>query len=639
MNNRHGIYEKFWAKVLAVFLLCALGAGIVWAGIGMIIGASDYVSADSFYETHHVNSMMEENGRSILINQLYEGTAVDNYTNSNYLYKTYKRNNYGRYELTDENYAGNDANTLIGAEKTLYFEVQKDNKEFFRQYKAATAATADMKNYDYYMIEMKVRDPLLYRDRLYSAMEIYNMYKPVSAYLVPAVTIMAVLMALVLLFAFLAAGHAEGVEGIHLLWIDSVPWELFAAVTAFGVFTAGAASSAIIEVRYTELRLTLLAIIAVMMAGSLIIYAFLMSTARRLKGHVFRQNSWICRGLAWCRKFVNMIPAVWRTALIVTAWMIIRVICLVFHTEPEAVFIMFLTDIAAFVYVIIAAFSGRELLLAGEKLTGGEPDYRINDEKMKLMIGPMRMHARSLNEIGGGMQIALEKEIRSERMKTELITNVSHDIKTPLTSIINYVDLLQKEHTDEQEKEYLEVLARQSAKLKRLTEDIVEASKASTGNISADIAPAGVREILDQSAAEYQEKLEQGDLHLITNIADEDLRVMADGRLLWRIMSNLFSNVIKYAMPSTRVYLDARRDEHGMVRISMKNISRDPLNISADELTERFVRGDESRHTEGSGLGLNIARSLAEIQKGKLEITVDGDLFRADILLPEAPAE
>ena len=225
--------------------------------------------------------------------------------------------------------------------------------------------------------------------------------------------------------------------------------------------------------------------------------------------------------------------------------------------------------------------------------------------------------------------------MKSERLKTELITNVSHDIKTPLTSIVNYVDLLKKEDLPERAREYLAVLDRQSSRLKKLTEDLVEASKASTGNMSVSLQPLVVNEIILQAVGEYDEKLTAGKLEVIVSTFEGNLTAMADSRLLWRVLDNLLSNVCKYAMAGSRVYIDLGRNE-GRVVLSMKNVSRDRLNISPDELMERFVRGDASRHTEGSGLGLNIARSLMELMGGTFSIAVDGDLFKAELTLPQA---
>ena len=229
--------------------------------------------------------------------------------------------------------------------------------------------------------------------------------------------------------------------------------------------------------------------------------------------------------------------------------------------------------------------------------------------------------------------------MKSEHLKTELITNVSHDIKTPLTSIINYVDLLKKENLDGQAAEYIEVLDRQSRRLKKLTEDLVEASKASTGNLKVQLAPTDMGELAAQAVAEYEEKLENAHLEAVINGGDTPLFAMVDGNLTWRVLSNLLSNACKYSQPHTRVYIDIKKEKDTVI-LSMKNISRDALNIPAEELMERFVRGDSSRHTEGSGLGLNIAQSLVGLQKGTFSLEIEGDLFKAFVTFPatEPPA-
>ena len=265
----------------------------------------------------------------------------------------------------------------------------------------------------------------------------------------------------------------------------------------------------------------------------------------------------------------------------------------------------------------------------GSALAAGDLEAQLDTEKM---FADVKRHAEDLNAIGIGMNKAVEQRMKSERLKTELITNVSHDIKTPLTSIVNYVDLLKKEDLPPAASEYLSVLDRQSHRLKKLTEDLVEASKASTGNMTVTLEPIVVNEIIHQAVGDYDEKLAAGRLEVILNTYEGNLMALADGRLLWRVLDNLLSNVCKYALAGTRVYIDlSGRD--GRVYLSIKNISRDPLNISADELMERFVRGDTSRHTEGSGLGLNIARSLMDLMGGAFSLSVDGDLFKAELSL------
>ena len=265
-----------------------------------------------------------------------------------------------------------------------------------------------------------------------------------------------------------------------------------------------------------------------------------------------------------------------------------------------------------------------------KRMKSGNLDEKIHTE---WLFGSFKMIAQDLNALADVVAMAAEKQLKSERMKTELITNVSHDIKTPLTSVINYVDLLQQPHTEEEGTQYLEVLSRQSARLKKLVEDLMDMSKASTGNVAVNIATMDAVEAVNQALGEFSDKLAQSGLTPVFRTPDHQLHMLADGRLTWRVLSNLLSNVVKYALPGTRVYLDLLRLDRAVV-LSVKNISREALNISAEELTERFVRGDASRNTEGSGLGLNIAQSLMALQHGSLNITVDGDLFKVTLTFP-----
>ena len=312
-------------------------------------------------------------------------------------------------------------------------------------------------------------------------------------------------------------------------------------------------------------------------------------------------------------------------------------------------FLMIIADIVIFLVILAIGLMLRRLQKGGEALASGDLKAKVDTDKM---VGDFKRHGENLNSISDGMAIAIDQRMRSERLKTELITNVSHDIKTPLTSIVNYVDLLSKEDLEGMPAEYVEVLQRQSARLKKLTEDLVEASKAATGNINVDLKKTDIRETVNQAVGEYSEKLEKAALNVVVNAPETPVIAEADGRLLWRVLDNLLSNVCKYSMQGTRVYITvsetgaagvtagkqytaAREGLSGIVRIEVKNISRDVLNVSAEDLMERFVRGDSSRTsaTEGSGLGLNIAKSLTELQGGRFRLTVDGDLFKAEIIL------
>ena len=244
--------------------------------------------------------------------------------------------------------------------------------------------------------------------------------------------------------------------------------------------------------------------------------------------------------------------------------------------------------------------------------------------------------AEMLNDIGTGLQKAVEKSVKSERLKTDLITNVSHDIKTPLTSIINYVDILKRSNIEDPKIQgYLEILEAKAQRLKTLTEDVVEASKVSSGNINLQLMDVNLVEMMNQTTGEFAEKFEHKNLELIQTLPNEPAIIHVDGRRMWRVLENLYNNAAKYAMPGTRIYADLRTDKDEVI-FSLKNVSEYPLNFSADELTERFIRGDISRSTEGSGLGLSIAKSLVQMQGGKLELYLDGDLFKATVRFRKA---
>ena len=275
----------------------------------------------------------------------------------------------------------------------------------------------------------------------------------------------------------------------------------------------------------------------------------------------------------------------------------------------------------------------RRLRKGSQALASGNLHHQIETQHMPR---DLKLYAEDLNNISVGMADAVDEQMKSERFKAELITNVSHDLKTPLTSIINYVNLLKAtEQTDATAREYIEVLDRKSQRLKKLTEDLVEASKASTGALTVNREKIGLVQLLDQAMGEYEERLEKKQLTVVRTLPEGECYVYADGRHLWRVLDNLLSNCAKYALEGTRVYIEIARGK-GSVSLSVKNISREHLNVPPERLMERFVRGEESRTTEGSGLGLSIAKSLTELQGGNFELVVDGDLFKATVILPQS---
>ena len=332
--------------------------------------------------------------------------------------------------------------------------------------------------------------------------------------------------------------------------------------------------------------------------------------------------------LVLCEKTLSLLPLTWQWIVVGGVLALMLLISVANNSEGWAV----LWGLASLTTILYGSNCFGRLLEGAKRMRSGDLESKVDD---KNLVGCFREFAGELNGLADVAMVAAQNQLKSERMKTELITNVSHDIKTPLTSIINYVDLLEKPHTEEEQKAYVEVLSRQSQRLKKLIDDLMEMSKASTGNIQVDIGEIDAVEAVTQALGEFADKLTAAGLTPVFHQSEENIMLLADGRLLWRAMSNVLSNAVKYALPGTRLYVDVSATQDKAI-ISFKNISGAQLNISAEELMERFVRGDSSRNTEGSGLGLNIAKSLMELQKGQLQLLVDGDLFKVTLVFPRA---
>ena len=349
---------------------------------------------------------------------------------------------------------------------------------------------------------------------------------------------------------------------------------------------------------------------------------------------------WVGSGISYvfrgCRAVVRMLPIIWQWLLTAFGLFCFIFLCLFISLEAHGyaqlfcIFMFFFSVIGAFSVVCYGAWCYGVLLKGARKMAQGDLNYQIDT---RYLLGCFRDFAQQLNALAGVAQTAAERQMKSERMKAELITNVSHDIKTPLTSIINYVDLLKKPHSEEDGQQYLEVLDRQSQRLKKLIGDLMDMSKASSGNVAVEIDQVDAVEAVNQALGEFADKLEKVNLTPIFRHPEEPVLMQADGKLVWRVLSNLLSNAVKYALPDTRLYVDLMVLEDSAV-LAIKNISRDQLNVNADELMERFVRGDASRNTEGSGLGLNIAKNLVELQNGQMHLMVDGDLFKVTLIFP-----
>lgn len=486
-------------------------------------------------------------------------------------------------------------------------------------------------------LEYGVTDPMRVDDIF---MEGYREYGRYAQYM-PAVALSAVgldiLAVLAATFLCAGAGWRRGRDTLALGWLDRVPLDLLAVVMCFAVMCLLAAGdsmgyalgqSSVGGTVHTE---TLVGLLLVSMGICGCVLASVLTLAVRYKTKTLASNTLVWRLWHWLglslQKAVASWPLVWRAAAGFALYLA--------GTFLTAVTVFLIPLYQGMVLFALCRWclQWRQVREGSARIMGGEPGFRIDTGGH--MYRDLREHAEQINDLGGAISSAVEEQLKSERFKAELITNVSHDLKTPLTSIINYVDLLKKrEIQDPAAVEYIAVLDRKSQRLKKLTEDLVEASKASTGNLAVNTERLGMVQLVQQAVGEFEEKFAQSGLTLVSTFPPEEVYVQADGRHLWRIVENLLSNCNKYAMAGTRVYLDLTRWE-GNVIFSVKNISRQQLNIPAERLMERFVRGEESRSTEGSGLGLSIARSLAELQGGTFRLDIDGDLFKAAVSLPE----
>ncbi len=348
------------------------------------------------------------------------------------------------------------------------------------------------------------------------------------------------------------------------------------------------------------------------------------------------KNLWKKLSFQWHENLSLMVRLVIGAVILCFLEILIAGTLLYNDAEELLIFILFLEAVAVVVAVIFAVLQLNRLALGAKRMAEGNLDHPIDT---RHMFFDFKSLGESINKASVGMEKAVDARMKSERFKTELISNVSHDIKTPLTSIISYVELLKKQPEGEPaNREYLDTLENQSVKLKKLLESLIEASKASTGNIKAELTPCNLNMVLQQVLGEYQEKAAEKELDLRIRMTDEPVNIMADTKLLQRVLDNLFTNITKYSQPGTRVYVNLNAGTTDAV-IELKNTSREPLNLTGDELMERFTRGDSSRNSEGNGLGLNIAGSLMEIMHGKLNLVVDGDLFKVVLLFPRCRQE
>ena len=627
--------SSFAAKAVAVFLLAVMGIVFVGSliGVGVMADAGGYAGS--------ANTLRERVLSSMGYSQLYQ-TFERLYNGYNPDYAQYRSglDSAFRFVLRDKDTGKILFDGLDGADYQWYAEkpysipdLNLSSKDFViteddshSGSRGDSVIAADNVVIEGYILrEPADGDNSDTFVSLYWAELIYN-----CRYQLIVIAAVSFILCLVLfIFLLCAAGHRAGSEGIVPSFVDKIPFDLF---TLLMIVAISCLWAILAEMSYDSILLIMLACLVILVAA-LLILLYIMSFAVRVKLGGVIKGCIIYKVLAWVWRLIRSVchaiaelvrgmPLVPKTCVAVAVILLLELISM------SSGVVWLITNALLAAALIYTAICAKKLLAAGQKLAAGDESCVVDTAKL---YGPFREHGENLNTIRDGVSLAVEARMRSEHFRTELITNVSHDIKTPLTSIINYVDLLGKEKPEnEKMREYIDVLQRQSARLKKLIDDLLEASKALTGNLTVNAEPCDVGVLLDQTLGEYGEKLSAAGLEPVLTKPEKPVIIMADGRHMWRIFDNLLNNICKYSQRGTRVYLEVcERD--GKAVVTFRNISSRQLNISSDELMERFVRGDSSRNTEGSGLGLNIAQSLAQLQKGTMELTVDGDLFKVTL--------
>ena len=467
--------------------------------------------------------------------------------------------------------------------------------------------------------------------------------RPYENFFYISMPICMVLSVLILLYLLISVGHKKGVKGISTSDFDKIPLEIicFIATCVIGIITVLLMEG----INTTEIEVILSLTFTVYFTTFIICSIIFDTVVKRIKSKTFWKTTLtgklIIMLLKPIHKFENFIQEVRGTSKYFSNTIkkfiiffcievfLAFIVFVLFHSDALLFLLLEFILVAIFILRIIKAISDYDKIQTKLKeMYEGNNQTQLNEEEF---IPEFHQSVSYLNDISNGLENAIQDRMKSERLKTELITNVSHDIKTPLTSIINYVDLIKQENIqNEKVNEYIGILDNKSQRLKKLIEDLVEASKVSTGNVKLNLEKINIVELINQAVGEFEDKFNLKGLDIVIDSNENEIYIIADSRYMYRIIENLFSNISKYALENSRVYIDLVK-ENGKVYIKMKNISKEKLNIPAEELMQRFVRGDKSRTTEGSGLGISIAQNLTEIQNGKFNLIVDGDLFKVEL--------
>ena len=649
----HSTFGKVTVFILLV-LFFSLTAVSVAGKLFFIESDMSYMPEETYIE-NHLSSLVRSQSDDILWNYLYDSgdlySMKHNYSES----RTNLRLRLSSVSPEGEELLFTNTEVPFDTVYDVYYtvctngeDVTGENVTMWDQNSSApifqqeSEENADWTRHYYHMI-LGMDPELPVKDHLYRSSYIIHLAYSLEEVAIPVAAVSGVLT--ILLFAVLMSSSARRPDSEELAPgpLNRIPFDLLsAAVFGLGALCfvlatelpSGFGFFNIFVPGYLFSALCLLAIVC-------LAFAWCMSAAARIKqGNLLtntvcwrvsqitlRGSSYLLRLLA---SLIRSIPFIWKALFLAFALFLIKIFAILDLDR----FIIFLLECFTGLLAVYCIYAMWKLKRGASLISEGNYDQPVDS---RFLLFGFKEHADTLSRISSGLNNAVEARLKSERMKTELITNVSHDIKTPLTSIINYSDLISKEPTDNETiHEYSDVLHRQSVKLKRLIEDLIEASKASTGNIEILPEPCDLNVILSQVSAEYEERLQKADLTLITKLPEDQVPIMADGRRLWRVFDNLMNNIIKYALTGTRVYITMVK-QNGEAILVFKNTSRDPIDLTPEELTERFVRGDESRNTEGNGLGLSIAKSLVELQKGEMNLYSDGDLFKVILRFPLIP--
>lgn len=634
ISHNRFLESTLW-KILGVVFLCILEFLIVGAAFTAVWS----VALDNQSESKLIRDQMGNEVFDVVTSLSADNPAQTDPSQTNLRFYVEKVSSNGEKELlldTTENESYLQKETFWLCIKpdsaSPWLATEKDINEL---------TSREWKNLSVYCCTVLLVTPFTAKDTISYTYQMANFAEKHGSFAIPAAVCFIVLFLLILVYEFCAAGHKQNHSEIVLAGIDHFPFDLMTVLMIILTIICMPAVSAILEQAYgiDQLNVQMAeTLMLVFLAWSLVFFTYLMSLARRVKTGTVRKGTligWIWRRMVWFGKFLgSLIPEFWQRLLVYILYLIMQIAAsAAIGGNGEILFFMVSAVIGG--VALHSLWMQKQTCTAAEEICGGNLNYQVPERTISRMYGGMRRQAEYLNRISDTVSHAVDEQVKSERLKTELIANVGHDIRTPLTSIINYVDLLGREHTPEQEKEYVAVLSRQTERLRKLTEDVLESSKADSGNVDVHLEKTSVAEIVDQAYGEYEEKMTSANLETVINVP-EDLYVTADGKLLWRVLRNLLSNAAKYSAPHSRVYISAQELGDGQAVLEIKNMSREKLNISADELMERFIRGDSSRHSEGSGLGLDIARSLSSLMGGKLNIQIDGDLFKASVVLKTA---